>query len=337
MAERPGDQVISNGKTGGLTVDLVIGVDGGSTKTQLAVAGTDGVLQGLYEAGGTWYKLENALDELIALFQPIRNRQVRLGVFTVAGWDFPADQQAQRALIEKALAFLHIVVEESVYENDVFATLKSAQTIGEICVVVSCGTGMIGLAAEKGTFFRTPGFDYLSGEWGSGIHQAEFGIHLACASLLGREEPFPILISKAFSYFNAHDLNSLTDQVVNHFTSNRQRGYFLQAIYEAYHEGCPGAARVINRAADELARTVFSLLKKVKGYKVPVVFGGGVIRQFGLPPGFSSRLYDLCGKQPELYLIDNPPVYGALHWALSLAQLPVMEVTALLNCRKIEE
>ena len=297
---------------------LIIGVDGGATKTQLAVANTKGELLAVYETGGTYYVLADALQQMVALLQPISSKHIMTAVFAVAGWDFEPDQQKQRALIETALAANGITVGKAIYENDIYATLKSAKNLAEPAVVISCGTGIIGLAAGNGKYYKTPGYEYLSGEWGSGIHQAEYAIHLACASLLGREEDYPILIQKAFNYFEATDLNSLVHQIVNDFAGNKKRGYFLKQVYDAYTEGCPGAAKVVHRAGEELAKTAWCLLKKIGQENVKIIFGGGVIKQFGLPPNFRSQLHQLTQQQHDCYFVNSAPVYGALYWALQL-------------------
>ncbi|RYE25967.1 MAG: hypothetical protein EOP45_04310, partial [Sphingobacteriaceae bacterium] len=241
-------------------------------------------------------------------------------------------KQQQQVLIEHALAINNITIGQVIYENDIFSTLRSARSLAEPCVVISCGTGIIGLAADNGHYFKTPGYEYLSGEWGSGIHQAEYAIHMACASLLGREKAFPILIKKALNYFEADDLHTLTYNVVNHFASNRKRGRFLKHVYDAYQEGCEGAAKVVNRAGEELARTVWCLLKKIKSDNVNLIFGGGVIKQFGLPPNFKTELYQLTQNHYSCYMVNNLPVYGALYWALEQAGFPTHHVSDKLDC-----
>lgn len=311
---------------------LIIGVDGGATKTHMAVANTKGEILAVHEVGGTYYMLTDALAHMIALLQPISNRYITMAIFSVAGWDFVIDQQKQQALIEQAIAINGITIEKAIYENDIFSTLKSSKGIAEPCVVISCGTGIIGLAADNGKYFKTPGYEYLSGEWGSGIHQAEYAIHLACASLLGREKEYPILIKKALNYFEADDLNSLAYNVVNQFSSNRKRGHFLRQVYDAYNEGCEGAAKVVNRAGEELARTVWCLLKKIKADNVPLIFGGGVIKQFGLPSNFKAQLHQYTQKNHSCYMVNNLPVYGALYWALKQAGFPTHHVTDKLDC-----
>ncbi|QQL50307.1 ROK family protein [Mucilaginibacter ginkgonis] len=316
---------------------LIIGVDGGATKTQMAVANTDGELLNVHTSGGTYYILENAQQEMNALLAPIANSEVAVAVFTVAGWDFKPDQEKQQRVIEEAIRVNNISIDKIIYENDVFSTLKSAKDVNGACVVISCGTGVIGLAAKGNYFCKTPGYEYLSGEWGSGIHQAEYGIHLACASLLGRGEEYAILTQKALAYFEATDADSLAFNIFNKFTTNKQRGYFLKEIYDAYHEGCPGAAKVINRAAEELARTAWCLIKKLnKPDHVNLIFGGGVIKQFGLPPGFNEWLQKLTGRNDfKMFVIKSAPVYGALRWALAAAEVSTTHILPLLICNPV--
>ena len=69
--------------------------------------------------------------------------------------------------------------------------------------------------------------------------------------------------------------------------------------------------------------------------KVPLIFGGGVIRNFGLPPKMKERLYQLTDAYYDCYIVHNKPVYGAFFWALQVAGVPTDIVEKELDCRLV--
>jgi N-acetylglucosamine kinase-like BadF-type ATPase len=298
---------------------MVIAIDGGGTKTHLVTASTEGTLSQVFEAGGTNYLQPDAYAEWLRLLGNIEGQQVQTASFTVSGWDYPEDQQQQKALILKALEVRHVQVGQLLFENDIYATFQSGLQGEKAGIAISAGTGIIGMVETEEVCFRTPGYEYLGGEWGSGLHMAEYGLHLACASLLGRHPHYPELTSRALTYFDAPDLEALIKAIAA--SDQRKKGYFLSAIYQAWEVGCPGASLVIEQEALELARTAWALIQKGGGRNMPIVFGGGVIQRFGLPSAFYQHLQALSGQTWECRLVESEPVWGSLYWALEKSGL----------------
>jgi N-acetylglucosamine kinase-like BadF-type ATPase len=304
-----------------------IGVDGGGTKTHLAVANANGELIDFAESSCTNWELEAySFENWLQLFNCISGKSIETAVFTVSGWDFEIGQQQTRMNIERALRQMNITIKHSVYKNDVYSLYKSG--IGESTsgVAVASGTGTIGLAVDGEKHFQTTGYGYISGEWGSGFDIVEYALHLVCSSLLGREENYPELIGQTYTYFNATDLESLVKRIVGPEFKTLNPGYFLANIYKAFYAGCPGARKTLEKASSELAQTTWSLLKKIGSQKVPVIFGGGTFKNFGLPFLLKEKLCELTQTEHEFRIVKSDPVYGAILWALQLDKRPLKQV-----------
>jgi N-acetylglucosamine kinase-like BadF-type ATPase len=304
-----------------------IGVDGGGTKTHLVLANANGELINFAESSCTnWEHEAYSFENWLHLFNCISGKTIEIAVFTVSGWDFERGQQQTRMNIERALHLLHISIKHSVYKNDVYSLYKSG--IGESTsgVALASGTGTIGLAVDGEKHFQTTGYGYISGEWGSGLDIVEYALHLVCSSLLGREEEYPELIAQAYSYFNAIDFESLVNRLVSSEFRTLNPGFFLANIYNAFYAGCPGARKTLEKASLELAQTTWSLLKKIGSKNVPVIFGGGTFKNFGLPFLLKEKLFELTQKEHEVRIVKSDPVYGAILWALQLDEKPLKHV-----------
>lgn len=296
---------------------LIIGVDGGGTKTHMAVADQDGKIIGFSETGCTnWEGDDYDMNNWLELFESIRGKTVETAVFTVSGWDYEEGKTITRKNIEEAMSSRQVKTGNTIFRNDIYSLLMSGLLGSDTGVAVSSGTGTVGISRKGDQYYQTTAYGYIAGEWGSGPDMAEYALHLACASMLGRDGPFPILEKRALEYFSATNLDSLVRKLVSGKITQKEFGFFLSEIYDAYNSGCPGARKVLEKAGHELALTVWSLMKKINSYNVPVIMGGGTIKNFGLPPGFTNHLKTLTGVNNEIRILKSDPVYGSLLWAL---------------------
>ena len=306
---------------------LIIGVDGGGTKTQMAVADPLGKIIGFSETGCTnWESPDFNMNHWLDLFNNLQGEKIVTAVFTVSGWDYEEGRTITKKNIEEAMLCKHVKAEKVIYRNDIFSLLMSGLLGGTKGVAVSSGTGTVGIARNGDSYYQTTAYGYIAGEWGSGPDMVEYALHLACASMLGRDGPFPVLEKHALEYFSAEDLDSLVKKLVSRKISQKEFGFFLSKIHEAYQAGCQGAGKVLEKAGKELALTVWSLLKKIDNFYVPVIFGGGTIKNFGLPPGLRNHLKALTGVQNEIRILKSDPVYGSLLWALMESNKPADDV-----------
>jgi N-acetylglucosamine kinase-like BadF-type ATPase len=266
------------------------------------------------------------MDHWLELFNSLQGKRIETAVFTVSGWDYEVGRTITKKNIEEAMHDKNVQAEKVIFRNDIYSLLMSGLSDSNAGVAVSSGTGTVGIARNGDLYYQTTAYGYIAGEWGSGPDMVEYALHLACASMLGRDGPFPLLEKYALEYFSADDLDSLVKKLVSGNISQKEFGFFLSKIHEAYQSGCQGARKVLEKAGKELALTVWSLLKKINTFSVPVIFGGGTIKNFGLPPGLRNNLKALTGVQNEIRILKSDPVYGSLLWALMESNKPADSV-----------
>lgn len=143
----------------------VLGVDGGGSKTHAIIASDDGEVVGFGAAGGSnIYDSDSALSNAIAAVSAARSMalletsDIRVGVFSMAGADWPEDFAFIR---EQLVAFQ--LAKRIVVVNDAIGGLRSGVPQGP-GVAVICGTGV-----------ATAGVGHFGELWHSGFWQGRGG------------------------------------------------------------------------------------------------------------------------------------------------------------------
>ncbi|HEX4907326.1 MAG TPA: BadF/BadG/BcrA/BcrD ATPase family protein, partial [Actinomycetes bacterium] len=179
------------GKFAYSTAAAVLAVDGGNSKTEVALVDAAGGVLGAARGPGTSHHhlgvpaAMEALEELVAAAcqdagLPATGRPLaEVGVWCLAGLDFPADDEA----LGPAVAGRRWA-REALLHNDVFAVRRagSDRTWG-VGVVVGAGMNCVGVAPD-GREVRFPAVGELSGDWGGGD---DIGVAAVGAALRGED------------------------------------------------------------------------------------------------------------------------------------------------------
>lgn len=167
--------------------ELLLGVDGGNTKTAALLAGSDGRLLGRGEAGcSDIYGAESPEEALLALDRAIseaceyagaEKAAIRRAVLCVAGADWPEDVR----FLECEARSLGVAGSVAVY-NDAFGPLRAGSP-DFVGVSVVCGTGAAtGARSRSGALWHTSWWQEPHGARQLGqkalraVYRAELGI-----------------------------------------------------------------------------------------------------------------------------------------------------------------
>jgi N-acetylglucosamine kinase-like BadF-type ATPase len=173
-----------------LTVRLLVGVDGGATKT-VALIGTElGEILGRGESGSSNYQnigteaAGKAIKQAVVEAQKhaeIRGNHVSIAVVALAAVNSPKDLAAARRFVRdtKIARVTHVV-------HDSVAALH-AVTHGKPGIVVISGTGSVAAGINKtGKYVRAGGWGYLIDDEGSAYHIGTRALNSAFRTLDGR-------------------------------------------------------------------------------------------------------------------------------------------------------
>jgi N-acetylglucosamine kinase-like BadF-type ATPase len=303
-------------------VQIVLGVDGGNSKTELLAVSLDGDLVARVRGPGTnvhFVGVDAAVDFLGQLVtQAGLDGPAAQGVFYLCGVDVPADREALTAALERTSWLALAAV-----DNDVFGLLRAGTDEGDAVAVV-CGAG-INCAGRSGDgrVARYPSLGWESGDWGGSV-------------MLGRE----VLFLAARGEDGRGERTALSDIVREHFglpvaevgEAVRYRripvarlGELAPRVVRAAEAGDAVARRLVERLAGEVVLMATRALADLGLTERParVLLGGGMLRSA------TGLLYDevvarlaAAAPQAKPTPVTEPPVLGAALDALDAAGAP---------------
>lgn len=166
-------------------MSLVLAIDGGNSKTDVALVRDDGTLLGLARGtGSSPHHLggEQSLDVVDALVAQLAPpEQPELALLLMAGVDFPEEEHELETLVARRGWAKHIAV-----RNDTFAVLRAGTERGwGIAVVCGAGINCVGVSPD-GRHHRFPALGPITGDWGGGYDVGEAALFAAARSEDGR-------------------------------------------------------------------------------------------------------------------------------------------------------
>jgi N-acetylglucosamine kinase-like BadF-type ATPase len=309
---------------------LLLAVDGGNSKTDVAVLKADGTVLGRARGGGfrpQTVGVEAAMDVLAALRrEAMASAGVGAGVMVdgiaafLAGADLPHEIQALRQAVgDRRWAVDHRV------DNDTFAVLRAGAT-RPWGVGVVCGTGIncVGVAPDG----RTTGFAALgriSGDWGGGIDVGTEALWHAARAEDGRG-PHTALRAAVTDHFALGTVADVTAALHSGELPALRLSELCPAVFAACDEDDAVAAGLVDRLAAEIAGmavTVVGRLRLDLWPKPEVVLGGSVLAagHRRLLDGVERRLTAVVPDARPVVCVE-PPLLGAALAALDLHPLP---------------
>jgi N-acetylglucosamine kinase-like BadF-type ATPase len=303
-----------------VTTAAILAIDGGNSKTDVALVAADGTLLAAVRGRTTSHQavgLEEGLRRLTELVEtaargagldPTARPLASMGVHALAGADFPADvRMLDRGLRETGLTERDVVV------NDCIGALWAGATDGYGIALV-CGAGINAAAvAPDGRVARFDGIGDLSGDWGGGDAVAMAGLGAAVRARDGRG-PRTELERTVPGHFGLKRPSALTRALYDRRIRSDRIGELSAVVFATAVAGDPVARAIVDRLADELATMAIALATRlgIKRLPVEVVLAGGVFRTDD--EKFFERVDSrIRAEMPAAGLIrlDAPPVAGA--------------------------
>jgi N-acetylglucosamine kinase-like BadF-type ATPase len=300
-------------------VAIVLGVDGGNSKTELLAASLDGDLIAHTRGPGNnvhFAGVEATVDFLGRLVAKAGlDVPAAHGVFYLCGVDVPADREALTA----ALGTVPWLERASV-DNDVFGLLRAGTDEGDAVAVV-CGAGIncAGRSAE-GRVARYPSLGWESGDWGGSVMLGREVLFLAARAEDGRGESTALrdLVREHF----ALPVAEVGEAVRYRRIPLARLGELAPGVVRAAEAGDAVARRLVERLAEEVVLMATRALADLglTESAVPVLLGGGMLRS-GTGLLYEEVLAGLARAAPHARPtpVTEPPVLGAALDALAAA------------------
>jgi N-acetylglucosamine kinase-like BadF-type ATPase len=317
-----GDHVLAG--TAAVTGDLLLAVDGGNVKTDLALIDAGGRLLSLVRGGRSsphYLGVEGCVELLEGLLvQALGEAGLEPGVplgaaaaqIMIAGADLPEELAALRGSIETRRWARRLVV-----DNDTFALLRSGTDRGwGVAVVCGGGINCVGLAPD-GREVRFPSLGPTTGDWGGGYDVGLAALMAAARSADGRG-PGTSLESAVPAYFGLADPMEVARAVHVRAMAPERLGELARVVFACAAED-PVAAEIVTRLNSEVIAFATATLRRLEltTAEVDVVLGGGLLR--AAPPGAIATIAaGIRRVAPEAHVVlaAAAPIVGAALLAL---------------------
>jgi len=298
---------------------VVLAVDGGNSKTDLALLRDDGELLAV-ERGpqssphhlgveGSLDVLEELLDAAVrgAGLARANGKVAEIGALLLAGVDFPAEEieVGDRARARGWASRISVA-------NDTFAILRAGTERGwGVAVVCGAGINCVGVAPD-GRHARFPALGAISGDWGGG-----YDVGLAALSAAARSEdgrgPRSSLERSVPAHFGLETPVQVAEAIHQRRLVQR-RVVELAPLVLAEAETDRVAAEIVERLAAEVVALARAALAKLELEASPaeVILGGGLLRAGdGRLLGAIERGLRAVGPEIVVRAADAPPIVGA--------------------------
>jgi len=294
---------------------LVLAVDGGNAKTDLALVATDGRVQAFVRGPGSSpheHGVDGALDRIEALLiEAGADGPVAHAELLLAGVDFPSEvETVQTRAQERGWA------DRVEVANDTFAVLRAGTDRGwGVAIVCGAGINCLGIG-PGGRQARFPALGPITGDWGGGQDVGLAAVFAAARSEDGRG-PRTALERAVPAFFGVATPLELAEAVHTGAISQR-RLVELAPIVLAEAADDAVAAEIVDRLAGEVVTLVRVALERIGPVDdADIVLGGGLMqaRDPRLLDAIEAGLGAL-GIRHSLTVVDAPPVVGAALRAL---------------------
>jgi N-acetylglucosamine kinase-like BadF-type ATPase len=302
-----------------MSVPLVLAIDGGNWKTDLALVRADGEVLALVrgpQSSPHHLGLEGSLgvlgdllaQALVEAGLPNGSGPVaEVGQLLLAGVDFPSEvEQMQAAAGERRLAARISV------GNDTFAVLRAGTEHGwGVGVVCGSGINCVGVAPD-GRHARFPALGWITGDWGGGHDVGIAAVSAAARSEDGRGQR--TTLEQAVPAHFGEETPSALAEAFHAGRVDDSRVTELAPVVFAEAERDPVAAAIVDHLAREVVTMVHVTLQRLelRAKPVEVALGGGLMqsRDARLIGAVEAGVKELA-PAARVRVTSSPPIVGA--------------------------
>jgi N-acetylglucosamine kinase-like BadF-type ATPase len=314
----------SNSKSNHSTNTLVIGVDGGGTRTRARLADIHGKILGNGEAGTsnpTAGGFDASQAEILAAIQcafddaQMPRQMAAAACFGIGG----VDRADQRALFNTWGEQNVAAKCSAMNDGEIVIAAGSAESWG---IALIAGTGSIAWGKTRdGKIARAGGWGYLLGDEGSGYDLARRALRAAARAADGRGTAKQLLAA-ILAHWKLNDPYDLIAQVYRSGYKPADIAQIAPLVLRLAEQGDASALTLVDQAARALATTVGAVARSLefKENAIPLSLTGGLLLQAeSLRQRVLAELEKQIGHFAPVTLVEQP-VLGAVRIAMRVAK-----------------
>lgn len=321
----------------------VIGVDGGNTKTDYMLYDVEGNYidgirsgtcshEGLSDGFEGSYRVMSHNIGLLLSRNGLTIEDVEAGAFGLAGVDCPFQQKKLIEVVER-IGFKNYQV-----VNDGFLGIKAASPNGTgVCSINGTGTVNIGVD-NKNNWFQIGGIGYVAGDEAGGSFLARAAVRATYDACFRFGKP--TLIQKdVFEMYGVDNYLDLRDVIINKRVDSK---FLVQSLFRRANEGDEVAIEILETAGWNMGKSIAGVIRELEFVEpINVILAGSIWAKAtndNMFNKFKETVFELTKKECEFIILKEPPVLGAILWALELAnkEMPSNELKNKINNSIIE-
>ncbi len=303
-----------------IAADLLIGVDGGGTKTQAVVADLKGTVLARGLGGASNHKrvgfekaceaiagaVDGALGPVLSsktTVRPLwRSGRIAAACFGLSGIDSPEDEAPLLAWArEQGFAPKISVV------NDTELILAAGTPDGFGVAAIS-GTGSNCIArSPKGQTLRVGGWGPSLGDEGSGYTMGMHALRTATQAADGRGNAKAVL-QMVLRHFKLRDANALVTYIYRPEVTHADIAGLVDPLMDLAGAGDADALHIVQEAAKDLAHQINTAIKRLGVAKPALALTGGVLRRVA----FKQALLSFVTEELGPVAMVSQPYLGAV-------------------------
>ncbi|WP_370531795.1 N-acetylglucosamine kinase [Streptomyces venezuelae] len=298
---------------------LLLAVDAGNSKTDVAVLAPDGSVLGAARGGGFQPPVVGVSTAVDTLAEIVGRAWAEAG---------GAGSAPAFAHVTACLANADLPVEETALQaellgrgwspsvrvhNDTFAILRAGLDEPRgVAVVCGAGINCVGMTPD-GRTARFPAIGKISGDWGGGSGMAEEALWFAARAEDGRGEPSELARALP-AHFGLDSMYALIEALHLGLVPFERRHELTPVLFRVSAGGDPVALSLVHRLAEEVVALSSVALGRLGllDEEAPVMLGGSVLA--ARHPQLEERIRALLAERaPKAVVgfVTAPPVLGA--------------------------
>lgn len=290
---------------------LLIGIDGGGTRSTAVAAYPDGRIAAVTKGGGLNYHhsgMETVRLRLESMVEALCRQcgcQADEICAGMSALDAPADEKTLSLFTTGALRQGQLDL-----QSDAYIALMGF-TLGQPGVIAICGTGsMLLMLDEKGRQHVAGGWGYLLSDAGSGYTLAREGL-LAVIDAVEGTGPETLLAADALQFFGADTLRGLINRVYAPEATTAWLAGFAKHVLARAREGDTAALEILSRNMRRLAGSAAQLIRRAPEAGRVGLYGGVFCHSDMARDLFEKELHRLA-PEARICAVDYPPELGTL-------------------------
>jgi N-acetylglucosamine kinase-like BadF-type ATPase len=307
---------------------VVLGIDGGASKTHAILIDEQGRVCGVGRAGCSNWEVVDLDGAQAALTEAIGGAAESAGIPTqdidasgygLAGLDWPSDKERLKPVISSLE-----VGGPSVMVNDAFLPLRAGTSDGiGLAAIAGSGTTVVG-RNRAGQTARSFGAGYPFTDWGGASDIVYGAVHAVAGAYKGLA-PQTTLTERMLGATGCADAAELLEKLMR--WQVKLGGQFAPQVFAAAHEGDAPAQAIVQRAGETIGDNAIAVARRLGMLDTAcdLVAAGGVFSSKSSLL-LNSLLNRMRSQMPQVQLVhwQAPPVVGALFLALDQLDITVL-------------